>query len=204
MPLTSRFSKFAALLAAIPLIMPGAMPSASAKEPVRSRLLSKSQTAEPKLVDVELLPGNVISGVVLSAEGVPLAGTEVVVSVGRYELTRVMTDQAGEFFAEVPRGGVYVVVAGSNAMLVRAWTTAAAPPNVPNRITLSPQTTVIRAQSPGGGIDPLLGLLILGGIAAAIAIPVALNNSGHDSPKHSTNNRTTNPSDNANLVPHSP
>ena len=180
-----RPSHLAGFLASIPLIIPGAMQPANAKEPVRTRLVSKANTTEAKPLDIVLLPGNVIVGQVLDADGTPQPEAEVTVSVGRYEVVRVITDHMGEFAAEVPRGGVYLIASGSSTSIVRAWTATAAPPNALYRITLAPQTTVIRAQGPGGGIDPLLGLLLVGGIAAAIAIPVALNNNGNnnDTPK---------------------
>lgn len=183
MVLTSRLRKFAALVASIPLIIPGSLQPVSAKEPIRARLASRSQSPEPKPLDVVLLPGNVISGEVIAADGTRQADAEVVVSVGRYEVTRVSTNQAGEFSVEVPRGGAYVIASGSNASVVRAWTAKAAPPHAQHRVTLAPQTTIVRAQGPvGGGINPLLGGLLLAGIAAAIAIPIALNNRDDDVP----------------------
>lgn len=183
MVLIPRLSRLAALVASIPLIIPSSMQPVSAKEPVRARLASKSQSSELKPLDVVLLPGNVISGEVLAADGTRQADAEVVVSVGRYEVTRVSTNQAGEFSVEVPRGGAYVIASGRNASVVRAWTAKGAPPHAQHRVTLAPQTTIVRAQGPvGGGINPLLGGLLLAGIAAAIAIPIVLNNRDDDAP----------------------
>ncbi|MCX7421579.1 MAG: hypothetical protein NT013_18815 [Planctomycetia bacterium] len=197
-----KLSKFAALVATIPLIAPGAMPSASAKDPARPRLMSKTQVVEPKPTDIVLHPGNIIAGEVFTADGKPLAETEVIVQIGRHEVARVSTNRLGEFAVEVPRGGVYVVASNGGTLLVRAWTATAAPPTSLEKITIAPQTTVIRAQNQGGGFDPLLGLLLAGGIAAAIAIPIALNNSGNnDAPKSNTR---TNPGDNGNNIPQSP
>ena len=204
-----RPSQLAAFLASIPLIIPGAMQTANAKEPVRARLVSKTNVPEVKPLDIVLLHGNVIAGQVIAADGTPVAEAEVTVSVGRYEVVRVTTDQAGEFAAEVPHGGVYVLTSGNSASLVRAWTATAAPPNAPARVTLAPQITVIRAQGPaGGGVDPLMGLLLVGGIAAAIAIPIALNNNGSNASKNTNTTPNTNTSINAdnsgNKIPQSP
>ena len=179
MALQSRLNKLVAFIALAPLSIPGPMQSAIAKEPVRSRLVTKTQANEPKPIDVVLQPGNIIAGEALSADGV-----------------------LGEFAAEVPRGGVYVVSSSAGALLVRTWTATAAPPNSLYRVAITPQTTVIRAQNSDGGFNPLLGLLLAGGIAAAIAVPIALNNSGgNDSPKNTTR---TNPGDNGNNIPQSP
>lgn len=197
-----KLSKFAALVATIPLIIPDAMQTASAKEPAPRHLMSKTQAAEPKPTDIVLHPGNIIAGEVFAADGKPLAATEVIVQIGRHEVARVSTNQFGEFAVEVPRGGVYLLTSNGGTILVRAWTATAAPPSSLDKITIAPQTTVIRAQSEGGGFDPLLGLLLAGGIAAAIAIPVALNNSGgNDAPKSNTR---TNPGDNGNNIPQTP
>ena len=202
MALHSSLGRFAAFVASVPMVFPGAMQSVSAKEPLRTRLVTKSQVVEPKPTDVVLHPGSIIAGEVLSADGKPLVEAEVIVQMGRHEIVRVITNRFGEFAAEVPRGGVYVVSSSAGALLVRAWTASAAPPNSLYRVTVMPQTTVIRAQDSGGGFDPLLGLLLAGGIAAAIAVPIALNNSGgDDSPKNSTR---TNPGDNGNNIPQSP
>ena len=198
----SRLSKLAAFAALIPLITPGITQSASAKELVRPRLVTRAQAIEPKPIDVVLQPGNIVAGEVLSADGTPLVEGEVVVHLGRHEVTRVTTNQLGEFAAEVPRGGVYVISSSAGALLVRTWTAAAAPPNSLYRVAITPQSTVIRAQNSDGGFNPLLGLLLAGGIAAAIAIPIALNNSGgNDSPQSTTR---TNPGDNGNNIPQSP
>ena len=203
MVLTSRLRKFAALVASIPLIIPGSLQPVSAKEPIRTRLASRSQSPEPKPLDVVLLPGNVIAGEVIAADGTRQADAEVVVSVGRYEVTRVSTNKAGEFSVEVPRGGAYVIASGSNASVVRAWTAKGAPPHAQHRVTLAPQTTIVRAQGPvGGGINPLLGGLLLAGIAAAIAIPIVLNNRDDDAPAKKSE-AVENP-DEENLLPASP
>ncbi|HLQ46334.1 MAG TPA: hypothetical protein VK137_16440, partial [Planctomycetaceae bacterium] len=160
---------------------PGGIPPVSAKEPLPPRPLATSATAsEPRPVDIVLLPGNVLAGAVVDADGVPRPDANLVVLLGHYEIARGKTDQAGEFAIAVPRGGVYLVASGRSVTVVRAWTATAAPPAAQYRVTLSPQSTVARGQSPAGRMDPLLGLLLVGGVAAAIAIPIALNNNGHD------------------------
>lgn len=203
MALIPRLGRFATIVASIPLVLPGSMQPASAGESVRSRLVSKMHVAEPKPFDVVLLPGNVISGEVISADGIPQPEVEVVVSVGRHEVSRATTNQAGEFAVKVPRGGAYVIASGTSASVVRAWTATAVPPHALHRVTLAPQATIIRAQGPvGGGVNPLLGLLLVGGIAAAIAIPVALNNRDDDAPAN--NNTESENNDDQNLLPASP
>lgn len=202
MALFSKLSTIAAFAATIPLVLPGVMQSASAKETHRSRLTSKSQATEPRPVNLVLQPDNILVGEVITADGKPLRDTEVVIHLGRHEVARVATNQFGEFSAEVPRGGVYVVTSSVGTLLVRAWTAHGAPPNSLDKVSLMPQTTVIRAQDSGGGFNPLLGVLLAGGIAAAIAIPIALNNNGDDD--SSSNNSRTNPGDNGNDIPQSP
>ena len=192
--MTSRrpLQKLAALLAMIPLTSPGGMPPVSAKEPVSARSLATSATAsEPRPVDVVLLPGNILAGEVLDADGVPQPDAKVVVSLGRYEIARGTTNQAGEFVIEVPRGGVYLVASGRSVTVVRAWTATAAPPAAQYRVTLSSHSTVVRGQSPAGRMDPLLGLLLVGAVAAAIAIPIALNNNGRDDAPHNASSQPT-------------
>ncbi len=174
--------KLAAVLAAVPLAIPCWQSSAFGKDlrPPQAAV-SKSRPAELKATDVLLLPGNVLAGGVHDSDGQPIADTEIVVSLGRQEIARGLTDELGEFVIEVPRGGTYLVVTGQTVVLVRAWTGTAAPPKCATRLHLTQSKITVRGQTPvGGGIDPLLGVLLIGGIAAAIAIPLAINANDDD------------------------
>lgn len=185
-----------ALIASIPLIVPAWSSSALAAEPTPAK--STALTSEPALrpQDVVLLPDNVLAGEVVDSNGNPLADTTVSVFVGRQEVSRGMTDQAGEFAISVPRGGVYWLSCGNSIALARTWSSKASPPQAEARVTLSPPSThtSIRGQSPNApwyagtgpfGLSALGATAIAAAVATAVAVPIAVtqnNNNDNNAP----------------------
>ena len=179
--------KVAALLAAIPLTCPGWNSFAFASEPAAGVPTPSHTINEQQILDVVLFPGNRLAGEVVDSSGLPQPNADVVVSLGRHEINRGMTNQSGKFLIEVPRGGVYLVTAGGSAKVVRTWTATVAPPVSKDHVTLAPPA-IIRGQNPNVGSSAMPGLLLAAGIAAAIAIPIALSTSrAGDRSSHTSN-----------------
>lgn len=196
--------KFAALLAVIPLSWPGWMQPVFAETTTPVVLATSGGTADARLLDIVLRPGNVLAGELVDSEGMPQADQDVFLSFGRHEIARGTTNKSGKFLIEVPRGGVYLVTSGSCVKVVRTWTSTAAPPAARDHLTLSPATTVIRGQNYESGTNPITRLLFLGGIAAAIAIPIALSNNG-DGHRHTSTDSSPPPTnEEAEVAPASP
>ena len=200
MRILNQFSKVVALTAVLPLAIPSLPHSVNAFElpsQRRDAIAPKVARTDPRPTDVKLLPGKILAGTVLDENGKPLADTDVVVIFARQEVIRGCTNDAGEFSVELPHGGVYWLVAGPCVLVVRTWTAAVAPPGTDTRVTLTPQSLVIRGQGPVvPPIDPFLGLLLAGGVVAAIAVPIALNNQSDSNNNGSGNNakiRATSP-----------
>ena len=173
------FHTAVALVATLPLVDPCWTPSAQAADPPTTPPVTRPITAaEVRPMDVVLATNNVLVGQVLDAQGLAVAETEVVVTQGKQEVARTLTNQLGEFAVTLPRGGVYLVVSNRSAQVVRTWTPAAAPPMAAERAVLAERDEVIRAQMGGsflGNWGSPLALLVYAGIATAIAVPIAIN-----------------------------
>lgn len=183
-------SKFVAFIAAVPLLHPGWQQGALAEEPeVASEIVARSRPVEATVIDIVMLPGNIVAGELRDADDRPIGNAEIAIIRGRETIARGMTDKQGEFAIEVPHGGTFLVFSKQSSRLVRAWTASAAPPKSKTRIHLTASRTIVRGQSPGPGMgmDPFLGLFLVSGVIAAIAIPLAINaNDDNDSPRDTT------------------
>lgn len=141
--------------------------------PVVGQVASQNQIA-----DVALTNGT-LAGKVVNANGELLSGSVVKVSMGNKEVATVVTSQSGEFAVNNLSSGIYQVSTGTNQASVRVWEGQFAPPAAKDDVLLVNEGT-LNARGQSCWRNPKT--LIIGGtlIAAAIAIPVALHNSGSD------------------------
>jgi hypothetical protein len=185
------FHTVVALVATLPLVDPSWTQSAQAADPPTTPPAARPITAaEVQPMDVVLATNNVLVGQVLDTQGLAIAETEVIVTQRKQEVARTLTNQLGEFAVTLPRGGVYLVFTNRSVQVVRTWTAAAAPPLAADRAVLSERDEVIRAQMGGrmiGNWGQPLALLVYAGIAAAIAVPIAIN-------QHNKHQKTAAPS----------
>jgi len=142
----------------------------------------------PAVTDVTLHDGpqgNVLIGQVQDQQGVAQASIPVALYGSGKKLAEAQTDRNGYFAFSGLRGGVYQVTAAEGAGAYRAWTPGTAPPSAQPGALVVSGTDLARGQH-----HPLrhtCGRLmfwlshpcvIVGLVAAAVAIPVAIHNAG--------------------------
>jgi hypothetical protein len=132
--------------------------------------------------DVALGPGGKLRGTVFDVQAQRVSGQVVILFHGGRELATAVSDDRGQFGFEGLRGGVYGLAAGGASQVFRLWTPAAAPPHSIAEVAVVTGGQVQRGQRPFAELfvsDPIvLGVII----AAAIAIPIAVQNSRSDRP----------------------
>ncbi len=125
--------------------------------------------------DVRMSADGKLQGVAMDAQGRPLSGLDVKIQRVNGEIHSVKTDASGRFAVAVP-AGPYMIGANGGRTLCRVWTAQAAPPRSQAGVLLVASDRVVLGQDNGGKATAL----VVGGliIAAAIAIPVALDDDG--------------------------
>jgi len=176
------------ILGCIGLILPipileAAQPAADI--PGRHPDCAKTQNTQ-WAVDVELDAGGLLHGLVVDIQGVPVAQATVVVSQFDRELTRTTTDALGQFWVNGLRGGTYQIVAGSRARLIRAWTARTAPPGARQIALVIVGGNVVRGQMPFEEFFASNAVVVVGLVAAMIALPIAIHNSRYQEPASGT------------------
>jgi hypothetical protein len=149
-----------------------------AAEPATQSSINQSTiVGEPIIEDVALGAGQTLKGVVVTEEGQPAAKVAVTVRQGEQQIATATTDEAGKFTIAGMRGGVHQINAGRATAAYRLWAPQTAPPHAMESAKLVEHVTV-RGQRPFREFFND-GVIILGVIvAAAIAIPIAVHNSG--------------------------
>lgn len=204
MPAYHRGSSFVAFLAALNLCVP--WQAVYAAEPAGSAV---DQSTAIEVLDVALGEGGLLTGEVYDAAGTLAAGAEVALIRNGSVLVSATTDRSGVVrFSGVP-GGTYQLASSSEVALVRAWAPHTAPPSARPAAMLVEDQTVVRGQygcadsvGKGGhfpprhagrayGGRPVMNWLrthpgmVMAGVAAAIAVPVAIAASDDDDPPSS-------------------
>jgi hypothetical protein len=157
-----------------------------------------------QVLDLELAPDHTLRGQVVDASGRPLADVKVGLVDGKDSFQVSKTDPAGSFTLADVRGGAYRLVAADAHQLVRVWAPGTAPPAAQQATLLVVNQPIVRGQQcncgsttgcsecvgPGQvyGGRPVLNWmrnnpgLVVAGVAAAVAIPVAIAASDDDDP----------------------
>lgn len=139
--------------------------------------------------DVALDPDGTLRGTVVGADGNQSSNTPIQFHREGHLVAQAVTDANGHFVARKLAGGVYTVQTPGNVEQYRVWSNQAAPPSALGNLNMS-GGEIIRGQhdaapyvdGPHYGHGPLRGMgkkpwLIGLGVAAAIAIPLALDDS---------------------------
>lgn len=141
--------------------------------------LAADQTPAPPVVDVAMTDGGVLQGQVVDLQGGGVAGVPVSVKAQNQEVVQTTTTEGGKFTIKGLRDGVYQLVAGKGQGVYRVWASKTAPPSAQKNAIVYTQ-----GGGGGGGLKMFLAnpIVIAGLVATAIAVPVALANSGSSSP----------------------
>ena len=135
--------------------------------------------------DVVLQDQGVLNGRVVDARGLAMPHTPVSLQSGGKEVVRVVSDESGKFQAAGLQGGVYQVASTGHQGVYRLWAPRTAPPAAAQGLSIVSQPVdVVRGQYGPGPGNPFSSvgqwiaehpIITAGAVAAAIAIPIALN-----------------------------
>jgi hypothetical protein len=134
----------------------------------------------PTFTDVALAEGGTLRGVVINAEGEALPQAKVSVLHDGKQIATTTTNEQGQFRVAQLRGGIHQVVAGEGTSVYRLWAPETAPPSATQQAMVVADGGVQRGQNPG----PIKRIVtnpwvVAGVVAAAIAVPIALNNNNN-------------------------
>lgn len=160
-----------------------------------------TQQSSRLIHDVALQSNGVLVGQVVDGQGQGLAGSVVSVAKQNTKIAQVRTDEQGRFQVAGLTGGVHQVSMAGQTSSCRLWAPRTAPPAAQQGLMLVEQADIVRGQcgcgtpvsgcgcgvygrgAGGGGIAGWMAnhpVLVAGGIAAAIAVPLAVDDD--DSP----------------------
>lgn len=170
----SQWKTAVVLLTGISVVWPGSLMAEETRPERRS-----TQTVF-RTRDVSLGTSGTLTGFLVGPQGQPEVATSVVIHRGKRRIAVVKTDARGRFEVTGLKGGVYQVSSPKGSALFRLWKDGTAPRMAAECAVVVIDAKVVRGQSPlrlfgSGGRLTTLGIGL--GIAAAIAIPVAVHNS---------------------------
>ncbi len=162
-------------LACLGILLPQ---SAFAAAPIVSKTLPGQATASkdaPVIRDIALREGGLLVGQIVTTEGTAAAKVSVSLQQDGTELVRTATDANGLYAIKGLRGGVYHVVSGKTVDTYRLWAPGTAPPAAKDAAMLVEGGAVVRGELGSLIRNPWVLTAI---IATAIAVPIAVSNSG--------------------------
>lgn len=166
MKFVMRLSHWAAALACVGMLLPQSALATTPQLPNQGM---------PPIYDAKLGRGGTLTGQVVNKQNVPVAGTPVVVFHQGKAVRNTTTDADGRYAVDGLRGGLYVLRTDKGFTIYRAWSPETAPPAAQASTMIVNGDEVLRAQGRAWYwlTNPWL---ISAGIAAAIIIPIAVNN----------------------------
>ncbi|MEN0111485.1 MAG: carboxypeptidase-like regulatory domain-containing protein [Planctomycetota bacterium] len=143
--------------------------------------LATAPVASPAVADVALADGGVFVGKVVNGQGAVMADTTVSLQQAGQQIATAKTNEEGVFAVQGLRGGLYQVVADNGVVSYRLWAPNTAPPAANQSALIVTGDAVVSGQQygqQGGGVLRWMRenpLLVGAGVAAAIAIPIAVD-----------------------------
>jgi hypothetical protein len=135
--------------------------------------------------DIVLKDKGVLVGRIVNAQGRPVANSPVSLQAAGRKVVRVVSDNQGRFKATGLNGGVYHVASTGHQGAYRLWAPRTAPPTAAKGLSIVSQPVdVVRGQYGSGSTNPFSTagqwiaehpIITAGVVAAAIAIPIALD-----------------------------
>jgi hypothetical protein len=142
-------------------------------------------------VDISLHNDAYVVGQFVSAEGVPVAGTEVRMTLTDGRTATTKTDAQGGFAFRGVTGAAYLT-AHNAEQVVRVWDAKTAPPKAAPAVLMVQHNEVARGQHYAGqNANNFINtskrlmanpLFVAGAVATAVAIPVAIHNADDEDP----------------------
>jgi hypothetical protein len=133
------------------------------------------------VLDVKLDADNLLHGTAMTAAGNVQAGALVTLAQGNQSLATAQANHEGRFAFRLAKGGVYQLAVGERVVLCRVWSERLAPPAAKQQLLVVTDTQLARGQRPLGEVLFSTPVLIGVVIAAAVAIPLAIDSSDDDS-----------------------
>jgi hypothetical protein len=131
-------------------------------------------SAQPVVHDIALGNNGALAGQVVDSQGIPQPHADVSVWQNENRVATAKSDEKGNFQVSGLRSGVHQVAAGEGVSVYRFWAPNTAPPSATSQAMVVNDQNVVRGN---GVVGFLTNPWVLAGIvAAAIAIPIALNN----------------------------
>ena len=130
-----------------------------------------------RIADIMLHDGGTMLGVLVDANGKPVAQEKVVLKHNNHIVATTQSNKAGQFAVRGLHGGVYQIETGKHRSLVRAWMPQSAPPAASQAVQLVTREDVVRAQieNEGGGVGWAEATAIILGTTGTVVGIIALN-----------------------------
>ena len=133
-----------------------------------------SQRPALGIQDVSLGEKGELTGYVLDDQGKPVAGSKVVVRLGRKIVAETTADKAGHFEVSGLRGGIYQIEYADGISVLRVWKHGTAPKSAAASARLVAEKLVIRGQSELGTLTTLQPLTVVSMTAAVVGGTVGI------------------------------
>jgi hypothetical protein len=118
-------------------------------------------------IDVELGPGHVLRGKLVSNAGVSVRPTRIQFMQADRRVAETLTDADGCFFVKGLPAGMYVVKVAETCSLCRVWAPETAPPAANGGLMLVRESLVVRGQNAAAVWEfYLIALAAAGGVIA--------------------------------------
>lgn len=108
--------------------------------------------AKVKVTDVALSENGTVVGRVLTSNGTPVDGAQVVIRQGEQIFAKMLTNNDGQFTSDNLRAGVYTIATVQGSGLYRLWPQNIAPPSAKAQALVMTREPVARAQFGGPGL----------------------------------------------------
>jgi hypothetical protein len=149
----------AAAIACTGFVLPLELLAADAGQAIVPAAAATAPTGSPQsppILDVSLSEGGILTGQVLTGQGVPLPQSTVIVRGIGAEVATTISDRQGWFAVRGLRGGTYEVVSGGGYGVFRLWTPNASPPSAGKQVLIVAGGSIARGQNccPAGQCCP--------------------------------------------------
>ena len=141
-------------------------------------IVRPAPSSQKLIMDLVLAEGDVLRGEVWNSSGHAQIATDVVLWKDADLIGRTLTDADGKFRFEGLPTGLYRIATPDATIACRVWSERVAPPNARQSLLIVTNMYSARGQQPINEVFCFNPFLMGTIIAAAIAIPIAVHNSG--------------------------